>query len=75
MELIERKYGLALTNQEKEFIPQIIDFFDNLGKDVCSKCENCEDCPFFENCQGVFGDDRPDVSLRIFFRDVLEDCD
>lgn len=72
MKLIERKYDLALTSQEKEFIPQIIDFFNNLGKNICDNCGDCADCPFFEGCNGTFGVDRPDISIRMFFRDILD---
>lgn len=75
MKLLEQKYDLSLTNQEKEFIPKIINFFNDLGENICNQCENCENCPFFEGCSGVFDDDRPDVSLRIFFQNILDDDD
>lgn len=75
MKLIEKKkYDLALSSQEKEFIPQIIDFFNNLGKDVCNNYENCADCPLFKDCDAIFGEDRPDAAIRVFFRNILDDC-
>lgn len=75
MKLIEKKYDLALSNQEKEFVSQIIDFFNDLREGVCKNCEECEDCPFFEGCYGSFGDDRPDEAIRAFFRNILNDHD